>query len=149
VLRYLIEGYLLGMERTQHFEMLEHAALITQKPGVYKLPDYTILGKVLRKFTSEEHIAGLKAAGRKLIRKTLKNKRNNVVLDFNSTVETVYGKQEGAAAGYKPKKPGRLSFNSLEYFEASEALHIDGVLLSRAVSADAWAIGRYLRHRVA
>lgn len=130
VLRYLMEGYLLGMERTKHFETLENENLIAQKLGVCKLPDYTILGKDLRKFTSEEHVAGLKAAGRKLIRKKLKNKRNNVVLDFDSTVETVYGEQEGAAAGYNPKKPGRLSFNPLLCFEATEDLHIDSVLRS-------------------
>lgn len=130
VLRYLIEGYVLGMERTKHFETLENENLMTQKLGVSKLPDYTILGKDLKKFNGEENIVGLKAAGRKLIRKKLKNKRDNIVLDFDSTVETVYGEQEGAAVGYNPKKPGRPSFHPLLCFEATEDLHIDSVLRS-------------------
>ena len=29
------------------------------------------------------------------------------IMDLDSTVVTVYGKQEGAAVGYNPSKPGR------------------------------------------
>lgn len=34
-----------------------------------------------------------------------------IVLDFDSSVETVYGHQEGAAVGYNPARPGRSSFH--------------------------------------
>ncbi len=130
VLRCLIDGYILGMERTKHFEMLEHEALITEKLGVDKLPDYTTLNKDLKRFKDETGVKGLKAGNIKLIRKRLKNKRDNIVYDFDSTVEIVYGEQEGAASGYNPKKPGRPSFNPLVCFEATEDLHIDSILRS-------------------
>ena len=128
VLRCLIDGYILGMDRTKHFEMLEYENLITEKLGVEKLPDYTVLNKDIKRFKDETGINGLKAAGIRLIRKRLKNKRDNIIYDFDSTVEIVYGEQEGAACGYNPKKPGRLSYHPLICFEATEDLHIDSIL---------------------
>lgn len=35
------------------------------------------------------------------------------ILDWDSTVQTKYGHQEGAACGYNPQKPGRKSFHPL------------------------------------
>jgi hypothetical protein len=35
------------------------------------------------------------------------------ILDWDSTVQTKYGHQEGAARGYNPQKPGRKSFHPL------------------------------------
>lgn len=39
-----------------------------------------------------------------------------ITLDFDSHIETVYGKQQRAKAGYNPKKPGRKSFHPLICF---------------------------------
>ena len=36
-----------------------------------------------------------------------------VILDWDSTVQTKYGHQEGAVRGYNPQKPGRKSFHPL------------------------------------
>lgn len=41
---------------------------------------------------------------------------NNVTLDFDSTVMTRYGEQEGAKKGYNPHKKGRLSHHPLIAF---------------------------------
>jgi hypothetical protein len=73
------------MERTKHFEMIEHENLITEKLGVDKLPDYTLLNKDLKRFSGESDIEGLKAADVRLIRRRLKSKRDNIVYDFDST----------------------------------------------------------------
>jgi len=43
---------------------------------------------------------------------------NGITLDLDSTVMTRYGKQEGAAKGYNPRKPGRLSHHPLMAFVA-------------------------------
>ncbi|RMG70144.1 MAG: hypothetical protein D6710_07685, partial [Nitrospirae bacterium] len=128
VLRYIIDGYILGMERTKHFEMIENDALIREKLMVDKLPDYTTLNKDLKRFKREEDIMGLKEAGIRLIRNKLRDKRDNIVYDFDSTVESVYGNQEGAGYGYNPGKPGRPSYNTLMCFEATEDLHIGSIL---------------------
>ena len=39
-----------------------------------------------------------------------------ITLDFDSHVETVYGNQQRAKKGYNPKKPGRKSFHPLFCF---------------------------------
>lgn len=41
---------------------------------------------------------------------------NHFTLDFDSTVVTRYGKQEGAKKGYNPNKRGRLSHHPLIAF---------------------------------
>jgi hypothetical protein len=43
---------------------------------------------------------------------------NNLTLDFDSSVFTRYGEQEGAKKGYNPKKPGRKSQHPLFAFVA-------------------------------
>ena len=44
------------------------------------------------------------------------NKFDNYTLDFDSTVMACKGSQEGAAKGYNPKRPGRLSHHPLLAF---------------------------------
>ncbi len=39
--------------------------------------------------------------------------QDRVVLEFDSTIEILYGQQEGAERGLNPKKPGRLSYHPL------------------------------------
>jgi hypothetical protein len=41
-----------------------------------------------------------------------------MTLDLDSSVMTRYGEQEGAKAGYNPKKPGRASHHPLIAFMA-------------------------------
>lgn len=41
------------------------------------------------------------------------------ILDIDTTVKPLYGKQEGAMIGYNPKKPGRPSHNYHSYFIAN------------------------------
>lgn len=128
VLRHLIEGYALGMERTKQFEIIESDSLITEKHGVEKLPDYTTLNNDLKRFKTESDIRGLKDADTKLIKEKLRHKRDNIVYDFDCTVKTVYGEQEGAGYGYNPEKPGRPSYNTLMCFDGTEDLHIGSIL---------------------
>ena len=48
------------------------------------------------------------------------------ILDADVTVKPLYGKQEGAVAGYNPKKPGRPSHTSHTYMIANLRLILDG-----------------------
>lgn len=41
------------------------------------------------------------------------------ILDIDSTVKPVFGKQEGSAVGYNPSRPGRPSFSFHSYFIAN------------------------------
>ena len=44
------------------------------------------------------------------------------ILDIDTTVKCLYGKQEGAVIGYNPKKPGRPSHSYHSYFMANTRL---------------------------
>ncbi|MBA3814446.1 MAG: transposase [Alphaproteobacteria bacterium] len=47
------------------------------------------------------------------------------ILDVDTTVKVLYGKQEGAVVGYNPKKPGRPSHTYHTYFMANLRLVLD------------------------
>ena len=107
VLLFII-GRMLGLGRVFDFVVLEQDPLLKFLFGLPKLPDVTILYKELVRLGRpvvraalrplHEHIAGLTLG-------------SEVVIDIDSTVETVYGHQEGSAVGYNPTKPGRASFH--------------------------------------
>ena len=47
------------------------------------------------------------------------------ILDTDTTVKCLYGKQEGAVVGYNPKKPGRPSHSYHSYFMANTRLALN------------------------
>jgi hypothetical protein len=47
------------------------------------------------------------------------------IMDIDTTVKVLYGKQEGAVVGYNPKKPGRPSHTYHTYFMANLRLVLD------------------------
>ena len=107
VLLFLI-GRMLGLGRVFDFVELEQDPLLKFLFGLPKLPDVTILYKELVRLGRasvraalqplHEHVAGLTLGP-------------ELVIDIDSTVETVYGHQEHSAVGYNPTKPGRASFH--------------------------------------
>jgi hypothetical protein len=127
VLRYLIDGYALGMERVWHFEDLEKDPLLLAKRGVDSLPDHTTLYRDLERFRAEGAVERLKSVSRPWIRKALKRERRGV-LEFDTVVETVYGQQEGAVVGYNPHKRGRPSYKILICRERLSGLNVGNVL---------------------
>jgi hypothetical protein len=52
------------------------------------------------------------------------------ILDVDTTVKVLYGKQEGAVAGYNPKKPGRPSHTYHTYLVAGLRLVLDAEVLA-------------------
>ncbi len=50
------------------------------------------------------------------------------ILDIDTTVKTLYGKQQGAEVGYNPHKPGRPSHTLHTYFVSHLRLVLDAVL---------------------
>lgn len=47
------------------------------------------------------------------------------ILDMDTTVKPLYGKQEGAVVGYNPQKPGRPSHSYHTYSIANLRLILD------------------------
>src|SRR5690625_7482025 len=95
----LIIGRLLGIERIYHFEDIENEVLLKRFFGWDKLPDYTTYYNDLQRFQNDKDIGGLHATDEQLTKRIL-SKQNRVILDFDSTMNTVDEKQEVASGGY-------------------------------------------------
>jgi hypothetical protein len=123
-LRHLLDGYLLGLERIWHFEELEEEPMLCAKRGRRKLPDYTLLYRELARFDTQEKVGRLRWIGEKLIRQALAQQQG-AVLDMDSTVETLYGHQQGAKVGPNPHKRGRPSYHPLVCRERQSGLVVN------------------------
>jgi hypothetical protein len=125
--RHLLDGYLLGVERVWHFAELEQEPLLCAKRGRERLPDHTLLYRDLARFESAALLGRLRAVGEGLVRQALAGP-TWVTLDCDSTVETVYGAQEGARPGPNPHKRGRASYHPLLCRERKSGLVINSRL---------------------
>jgi hypothetical protein len=63
--------------------------------------------------------------------------RSRLILDLDSTVVTVFGRQEGAAVGYNPRYHGKRSYDPLLCLEANSAFLWDSEL--RPGNAGTWS----------
>jgi hypothetical protein len=104
----LLLGRMLGLGRIADFGAVEEDPLLGRLFGLAKLPDVTILYKELARLGVAQSQQALQPVHEAVLERTL---GQEVVLDFDSTVETVYGQQQGAAVGYNPTRPGRASFH--------------------------------------
>ena len=113
----LIVGTLLGQERILHFEDIEYDPLLALKFDLRKLPDATLLYRDLKRLGSTEGMDAIRSAQRHVLKALLPEGRN-IVVDVDSSVETVYGHQEQSAVGYNPHHHGRASFHPLLAFDS-------------------------------
>jgi len=112
VIRILLDAYFAGIDRLYHFEDLETEPLLCARLGVERLPDLNTLYRDLRRFEDPELLKTLLDLLREIVVEALR-KEDRVVLDIDSTIETLYGRQEGAEIGPNPHKPGRASYHPL------------------------------------
>ena len=110
----LICGYTLGIERISHFAEYEQDPLLTLKLGLPKLPDHTVLYKDLEKFDTQDKVDSINEVNKRILPHLVESE---VILDIDSTVETLYGKQEKGEKGYNPKKHGRPSYRPALAFD--------------------------------
>jgi hypothetical protein len=112
VCRTLIDGYALGLKNIYQFEDIENDPLLSCKRGMDKLPDQTVLRKdLINQFKTDEDVSRLRRVKASQVKKQLKRLNGNLVLEYDSSVETGYGCQEGLKTGYNPHKPGRASYH--------------------------------------
>ena len=128
ILLYLLVGWVLGCERIFHFRKLQHDALLSRFLSG-RCPHHSLLYKDLRRLgrSCPQLVAELRVLNHEIIRPCLPF---DIILDLDSTVETVYGEQEGAAKGTNPHKPGRKSYHPLLAFEGQTCLNLNAVLRS-------------------
>jgi len=112
VCRTLIDGYSLGLRNIYQFEGIENDPLLCAKRGMEKLPDQTVLCKDLNnQFKTDEDVNRLRRVKAQQVRGVMKRLDGNLVLEYDSTVDTGYGSQEGLEVGTNPHKRGRASYH--------------------------------------
>lgn len=126
-LRHLLDGALLGIERVWHFAELEQEPLLCVKRARARLPDYTLLYRDLARLADTERLGRLRGISEGLLRRALAD-QPWYTLDCDSTVETVYGEQDGARPGPNPHKRGRASYHPLLCRERKSGLMVNSRL---------------------
>lgn len=126
ILLYLIVGWMLGCERIFHFRKLQHDPLLNRFL-CGRCPHHSLLYKELERLgrSCPQLPTELRILNQEIIRPCLPF---DIILDLDSTVETVYGDQTGAAKGTNPHKPGRKSYHPLLAFEGQTRLNLNATL---------------------
>lgn len=109
---------ILGLERIETTQLLQHNGVFRYLSGLPTYPDPTTLRRFLLRMTPQALIRLRKLHDRFLARMISKpHLPSRLILDLDSTVLVVYGKQQGAEVGYNPTKHGRRSYHPLLCFE--------------------------------
>lgn len=126
IVLYLMIGWTLGCERIFHFRRLRHDSLIKRFLGG-RCPHHTLLYKELGRLSQSNPTLNfdLRKLNIEMIQPCLPAE---LILDLDSTVETVYGNQQGAVVGGNSHKPGRKSYHPILAFEGQSKLCLNGTL---------------------
>jgi hypothetical protein len=90
-----------------------------------KCPHHSLLGKDLRYLAKFNIQLDVKELMHDIIEPALPS---SLILDLDSTIETVYGNQEQAKVGPNPHKPGRKSYHPLLVYEGKTGLCLNAAL---------------------
>ena len=125
--RLMLDACLAGIERLYHFAELERDPLLCASLGVEELCDKATLYRDLRRFEDAEKLAQLKGLVDDVVVDALGSLRT-AVLEFDSTVESLCGEQEGVEVGPNPHRPGRPSYHPLLARERNSDLVVNHIL---------------------
>ncbi len=106
---------ILGLGRIETTEPLRRNGVFQYLAGLPGYPEATSLRRFLERFARAGRNAFLKLHDR--WRTEMLGHPSRAIFDLDSTVLTVYGRQERAEVGYNPKKRGRPSYLPLLCFE--------------------------------
>lgn len=123
----LLYPIILGMGRLEVTEPLKRNGVFQYLTGLSGYPDPTSLRRFLPRFAQAGRSGFLKLHDRYQTA-MLSSLRRQVVLDLDSTVLTVYGRQQQAAVGYNPRKHGRASYLAFLCFEGQTRDCLEGTL---------------------
>jgi len=129
----LVYTIIIGLGRINNTRILKYNGSFQDIVGLKSFPSSTALRRFLFRLMPKTlcQIVGVHNSYRlKLIQYPCKP--TGVILDFDSTVLTVYGKQEKAVISYNPHKRGRPSYQPLLCFEAHTQDCLHGKLRSGA-----------------
>ena len=116
-LEALLYPLILGLGRIETTEPLRHNGVFHYLAGLPSYPDATTLRRFLDRFARRGRNALVKLHD--TWRAAMLGEPSQAVFDLDSTVLTVYGRQEYAEVAYNPKKRGRPSYLPLLCFEGN------------------------------
>lgn len=116
-LKALLYPLILGLGRIETTEPLRHNGVFQYLAGLPGYPEATSLRRFLERFARWGRKALLQLHDR--WRTAMLGPAGRAIFDLDSTVLTVYGRQQRAAVGYNPKKRGRPSYLPLLCFEGN------------------------------
>ncbi len=146
MLSALLYPLILGLGRIETTEPLRRNGVFQYLVGLPQYPEATTLRRFLHRFGVASLPAFCRVHDR--YRRALREPAPPVVLDFDSTVLTVYGQQAQAAVGFNPHKRGRPSYLPLLCFEGvtrdvwAGSFHPGNThvtTVTRALCEEAWA----------
>ena len=106
VLATLLLSILAGHQRYAHITAIRNDGIHPELLGVAQLVSEDAARRALARMEESTGVAWLE---RQLAKTTQPLLATRWILDLDTTVKCLYGKQEGALVGYNPKKPGRPS----------------------------------------
>jgi len=134
----LIYPVILGLDRLETASLLRSNGTFQYLTGLQSYPDAQSLRRFLLQAAPEfrEQVHRLND---QLLEQFihLPEHRSRLILDLDSTVLTVFGRQEGAAVGYNPRYRGKRSYDPLLCLEANSSFLWDAEL--RPGDAGTWA----------
>lgn len=110
----LVDMKVLGIERLMHIETVREDPFLTTSYRLGRLPTGKTMGEYLKSYSRDE-VKQLDYLNNHLNRRLWKKlrgekRKRGIVLDYDSSVFTVYGKQEKSARGYSFRKKDKPSF---------------------------------------
>ena len=118
-------GILAGHQRYSHITGLRGDLVSSQILGMKKIMSEDAMRRALSRLSDEQSQAWLEPHLKKSTQAAL---GTPWILDIDTTIKPLYGKQQGAELGYNPHKPGRPSHALHTYWVANLRLVLDVVV---------------------
>ena len=105
----------LGLGRIETSAYLKHNGVFQYLTGLRRYPDPTTLRRFLARLGEPEALRMFEGLHDRMRQRfwDYSASPTSAVFDLDSTIVSVFGRQEGAAVGYNPRRPGRLSYHPL------------------------------------
>jgi len=126
----IVLGFYVGFQRLNQLQFIARDPMLTGILGVDKLPPQSTLWRFLDGLFV--HVAGQLLKVQQVFRLRVWDAANvrleTVTIDTDTTVQTVYGKKQGARKSYNPKNKGKLSYQPILTFIAETREYLYGEL---------------------
>ena len=118
----LVYPVILGLDRLETASLLRSNGMFQYLTGLQSYPDPQSLRRFLLQ-AAPEFREQLHRLNDHLLQQFIHwpDHRSRLILDLDSTVVTVFGRQEGAAVGYNPRYRGKRSSDPLLCLEANSS----------------------------